>query len=744
MPTNPPSPQLPGAETNSSTRVALLAFGLLGVGLFIVGYWRIFTQFMGYDDEGHFLWSLREYAAHGGLYDTLKTLYQPGYFVAYHFLQLAGLDLNHDTGRLLTLLSWCGTVMLCGWFSWRQTRSIGAGLAAATLTFVSLITVIKDPMHPSTLLMPAAALGAVLGASVRTRTRPLWFAGITATLAAAMLLTKINVGAFFLMSVGTWLAINSRKSARARSAALLAGLACVLGPYLLMRPQWPHPWVTTYTLVFACGALALGGALYEARQPEHGLRSWGLAISGATVIAVIIFIAASANGTRWSALWEGTVGVPQRFAQANMVPLAWPGGAGALALVMAAVAGVYYFRRNLPGLIPTLALLRIVAGGWFLATISKLTSEPTALQEFCFFYGPSLAWLMAVPLRTAPTPADRARLWLAWVFIWQTLQAYPVAGSQIGWGSFLWVPLFVAGWHEAVLLWMERLDLAARRGVRPAAAFVLTIAAIAALWPIGSNGYERFTANEPLGLPGAARLRLRHDYTSDFRILHQNLRLHAGSVYGFTETLSLNVWTGHRRIYAPTAAPGEQESAIAREILAEPKSVVVLNYGHMNLLELQGQSPKESPIYNCITQHFAPVFRVDDYELWVQRGRRVAPFSIAYLARASSEGRLQLQLTLEALPRPIAAVVLARFDGTHQPVLTLPLDAAQSWQLTPIALTGEAAGPTTTATGPANITQPARLTLEFTPTPDLLNAKGIEIRLLDAAGGCLARLRLGR
>ena len=43
------------------------------------------------------------------------------------------------------------------------------------------------------------------------------------------------------------------------------------------------------------------------------------------------------------------------------------------------------------------------------------------------------------------------------MFIWQTLQAFPVRGSQIGWGSFLWVPLFVVGWHEAVIFWTERL-----------------------------------------------------------------------------------------------------------------------------------------------------------------------------------------------------------------------------------------------------------------------------------------------
>jgi hypothetical protein len=245
-------------------------------------------------------------------------------------------------------------------------------------------------------------------------------------------------------------------------------------------------------------------------------------------------------------------------------------------------------------------------------------------------------------------------------------------------------------------------------------------------------------------LPGAARLRLRPDLTSDFRILHQNLRLHAGTITSFPETLSFYLWSARPRPAAPSSALEGQEQAVSRQLLADPKTLIIVNYGRLNLIEMQGGTPKDSPIYNCITQHFAPVFRVDDYELWVQRGRRVAPFSIAYLARAGGEGQLQLQLTIEALPRPVAAVVLARFDGTHQPVQTLPLNAAQTWQLTPITLANDAAGPTTTAAGPATIGQPSRLTLEFTPSPDLLNARGIEIRLLDAAGAHLTSLRLGR
>jgi hypothetical protein len=719
----------------------ITAFGLLMAALAVIGYWRMFTQFMAYDDEGCFLWSLTSYCSEGGLYDRVESWYGPFFFTFNHLLHaLAGLNFNHDTGRLLTLFYWCGTVLVCGLICWKQTRSLWAGLAGTVLTFVCLITVIREPMHPSGFLTLAAALAVIAGGAALVRGRPVAFAATVALLGTAMVLSKINVGAFFLIATGTWLAINSRAAAHTRAATLLTALACAAVPLLLMRVQWPSPWATAYMLVFTCGALALTAALHAARQPEHGIQSGLLGLAIALVFGGVVLAAASAQGTSWVGLWNGVVAAPKGFAQVHYVALNWPVGARELAIIQLLAAPAYYFRRRATWASPAIAALRIAVGLWFFARVPLLFSEATSLQNFCFSYGPSLAWLMVVPLTSsAPTAADRARLWLAWVFIWQTLQAFPVPGSQIGWGSFLWVPLFVVGWHEAVIFWAERLRVAPR--VAPlAAGFVLVGTATLALWPIARVGYQHFTMNEPLELPGAFRLRLESNIASDLRILRQNIQAHGGTLFTYPVMPSFNLWTGRRPPILSHGTPEAYERALFDQLEADPRAIFVVNHYWIELTTLQGKTQPEA-LFRYINEHFVPVLQVDSFELWVHRGRPVALFSIARLLRTPVAERPQLEFTVGALAHPLTAIEFVQLNPEHSVLQRLPLDAAQPWQRTSVSETGTVIGDVVEGTSPVNISQPSRLALEFAPAPRWPGLKYIEVRLLAADGQILGRLR---
>jgi len=719
----------------------LVAFSLLMVALAVIGYWRMFTQFMAYDDEGGFLWSLSNYCSEGGLYDRVESWYGPFFFTFNHLLHaLAGLNFNHDTGRLLTLFYWCGTVLVCGLVSWRQTRSLWVGLAGTVLTFVCLITVIREPMHPSGFLTLAAALAVLAGGAAVVRGWPLAFAGSAALLGTAMVLSKINVGAFFLIATGTWLAINSRAAAHTRAASLLTGLACAVVPLLLMRGQWPSPWATGYVLVFTCGALALTAALHAVRQPQHGIQSGMLGLAIALVFGGVVLVAASLHGTSWVGLWRGVVAAPKGFAQNHYVSLSWPPGARELAIIQLLAAAAYYFRRRAAWVSPAIAALRIAVGVWLFARLPLLFSDATSLQNFCFSYGPSLAWLMVVPLSSSvPTAADRARLWLAWVFIWQTLQAFPVPGSQIGWGSFLWVPLFVVGWHEAVVFWGERLRVAAR--VAPVVAgFVLVGAATLALWPIARVGYQHFTLNEPLGLPGSSRLRLGSNIASDLRILHQNIQAHGGVLFAYPIMPSLYLWTGHRPPTLPHSTPEAYERALFDQLEADPRALFVVNHYWIELTRLQGEALPKT-MFRYLNEHFVPVLQVDPFGFWVHRGRPVALFSIARVLPTPVAEHPQLEFTVEALAHPLAALEFVQLNPEHSVLQRLPLDAAQSWQRTSVSESGAAIGDAAQGTGPVNISQPSRLTLEFAPAPRWPDVNQIEVRLLAADGQILGRLR---
>jgi hypothetical protein len=735
----------------------LVAFGLLMVALAVIGYWRMFTQFMAYDDEGTFLWSLSTYCSEGGLYDRVESWYGPFFFTFNHLLHaLAGLNFNHDTGRLLTLFYWCGTVLVCGLVSWRQTRSLWAGLAGTVLTFVCLITVIREPMHPSGFLTFAAALAVMAGGEALARGRPVAFAGAVALLGTAMVLSKINVGAFFLIAAGTWLAINSRAVAHTRAAALLTTLACAAIPLLLMRVQWPSPWATAYVLVFTCGALALTAALYAARQPEHGIQSGMLGIALALVFGGVVLVAASVHGTSWVGLWKGVVAAPKGFAQVYVVPLNWPAGARELAIIQLVAAAAYYFRPQAAWVSPAIAALRIAVGIWFVARLPLLFSDAISLQSFCFSYGPSLAWFMVVPLTSSvPTAADRARLWLAWVFIWQTLQAFPVPGSQIGWGSFLWVPLFVVGWHEAVVFWAERLRVAARVA-QGAAEVVLLGAATLALWPIARVGYQHFTMNEPLGLPGSSRLRLESNIASDLRILQQNIQAHGGMLFTYPlmpsfnlwtahpppilPLLSFNLWTAHRPPILPHGTPEACERALFDQLEADPRTVFVVNHYWIELTQLKGGAPPET-LFRYLNEHFIPVLQVDSFGFWVRRGRPVALFSIARLLPTPVAGSPQFEFTVEGLAQPLATIEFVQLNSEHAVLQRLPLNAAQRWQRTSVSESGTALGDVAKGTGPVIISQPACVRLAFSPDPRWPALNQIEMRLLAANGRILGRLR---
>jgi hypothetical protein len=63
-------------------------------------------------------------------------------------------------------------------------------------------------------------------------------------------------------------------------------------------------------------------------------------------------------------------------------------------------------------------------------------------------YGVTLAWIFVVPL-CADDRGAAARAWVALLLVFQFLHAYPVAGSQINWGTCLWVPLLALGLHDA-------------------------------------------------------------------------------------------------------------------------------------------------------------------------------------------------------------------------------------------------------------------------------------------------------
>lgn len=722
---------------------ALLALGVLAA-LACCGYWLHFTQYMAYDDEGYVLWSYRSYFEHGALYRTVFSQYGPFPYVLYHALTaLTGWAMDSELVRGLNLFYWTGCAAIAGGLTWRQTRSVGLGAAAATITFLSLIVMISEPGHPGGLLAFLTAGGALLGALAIERDRPREFALATALCGGAMLLSKINVGLFFLIAAGSWLALHTRLARLGRAALWLVALGSVASPLGLTSKLQHEQWVMIFGFLVAAGALALLVPIAaERREDWTGMRAWIWGAGGFGAIAAAVVVAAHLRGTPWLALWHGIVVDPLRHPLVYVHPLTWPAVAPWLSLAGLIAALLHPRLAKRRAWCVALSASRLVAAaglGW-----CTWRGIDFSLTAFGLKFGAALVWLFAVPLSDdLPRTARQVRLWLAWVFIWQLLQAYPVAGSQTAWGGFLWFPVAVIGCHEAVHI----LAGAAGRFFR----LILAVAAIAlaAICSLGfgrawAAAFERYHLSEPLGLPGAAALRLTADYTLNLRILAHNVDRHGGTLFSYPGMFSFNLWTGHP---TPTEANvthwfsllnDAQQQAIIDRLEADPRSVVIVQSYLVNFLVVRDLAPR-GRLHDYLLRNYAAAFRLDTYEFWVRRGRTIAASGTARFVRDPSGVRLDLIPTRSA---EVATIELQSLFAGGPPLTRFAAQPNRPWTITPLAADGTAAGSAVLAASATRVDGLTRITAPLpSPLPRLPRSDYLRVVLFDRAGREIETLR---
>lgn len=716
--------------------IAALAFSGLPL-LAVVGYWLHFTQYMVYDDEGYVLWSLHNYILHGGLYTKVYSQYGPFFYVFYDALcSVTRWRLDSETARGVTLFYWCACTFLAGHFAWRQTRNALAAGAAAVLTFLSLLVMVSEPGHPGGLLALLAAVGAMGGAAAITAGQPRRFAAITALMGTAMLLTKINVGLFFLLAAGSWMIVHTNLGRWQRAAQWTVALGAVVAPLALMKTLIHERWVIIFGFVFACGALGLLTLIQGRGRQTAGMAPWWIALATAGTLAAFVIGTTWARGTSLSSLWQGMVVSPLQHPAVYGHAIRWPAIAPWLALGGLVLATLAVFIPRGPRFGFLLALLRLTAGAWLFWQVPK--GMDWSLVSFGLTYGVGLVWLMVVPLAPGgASAATAARLWVAWAFVWQTLQAYPVAGSQMAWGSFLWMPLAVIGCFEALHFLTDQMPRA-RQAILAGASLVLVLVCGVAVNRAVYLGSQRFAQGEPLGIPGAASLRISDDFTLNLRVLTRNIHAHANTLFSFPGLFSFNLWTGRP---TPTLAnvthwfsllSSEQQQAIIDQLEDDPRAVVIVHDYLIKYLEVRELGPR-GRLHDYVRQNFHAAFRLDSYEFWVRRERRIAPLGTARLHFAN-DGPPRLELVTDG-HREIAAIEIQLLHAPFTSLMHLPLNAGSNWSLTPLALDGSTTGATIGVNQPQMVTGISRLeTVLPMPASPLPPLPQLRIVLLDVAG----------
>jgi len=724
----------------------------LGISLVLVAaavlavsaYWLLFTTLMAYDDEGYVLVSLKNYSAHGGLYSQVFSQYGPFlYFLHDIGHRILGYEFTNTSGRLITLLCWLFVAGAGAHLVWRLTRSLALSGFTLGLTFFYLHLMVSEPSHPGGLIAVLVATGAWLGVAQIQRHAMRALAVTTGLVGAALLLTKINVGVFFLASAGTWFAVQLRAPAQARAAVWLAGAALVVLPLGLMHAELGEASGRLFTGMSVMASLTL---LAVAWRERHPLTLWSHASWGAgalLALSTIVVAAVCWRGTNLRELLEGVLLGPLRHPGVYHFPPAWKPGtavAGGLSLLLAGLV----WRGQSAWLSWLIVGLRLVlALGFGLACLEWL---PFTSHSITMSYLVPLAWIFVLRLdpdkaENSPNPA----IWLGLVLVLQYLHAYPVAGSQIAWGTFLIVPLMALGLHDTQ-------GFVARHGrslcvpIIGLAALALAVGSASRLFYIG---WLRYTESRPLQLAGAEDVRLPEAPASALRLMALNATAHADVLFTLPGMFSFNQWTG---LPTPTLAntthwfsllSRRQQEEIAAALTRSERPVFIAQRYVLDFLK-DRRIPVTGPLQDYLQQNFVRAFSIEQYEFWVRRGRIIAPLGTVELYALKvpesgvAPGKLEL---IVAIPsgRQIASIeiahlvdpsrVLAHWDKTSGPLLA-----------TAINLQGEAVTAKTYSGWGQPLPPLTRLTLALDSLQTFDRPK-VVVYVRDAGGALLAEAR---
>ncbi|MBC7367390.1 MAG: hypothetical protein H7343_11375 [Undibacterium sp.] len=746
----PPAPSRPWRA-----RLAALVFAATAALLALAATKMMFSAFMFYDDEGYMLISLRNFAAHGGLYREVYSQYGPFPYVLYAAFHALGLPLTHTVGRVITLAAWSGTALACAALAGRATRRLTARLAVLAGVFIYLWIMTSEPTHPGGLIVVVTALLAWLGHRWIAADRPRAWALLVGAGVAMLALTKINIGVFAAAAAVAWFALHHANDALRRRAPLFLAVGIAALPFALMRPLLGTPWVLTYALLFATSGVAAIGAASLGAAARIGWRALGTGVLAALAFTALVLGVIFARGTTPLDLLNGVLLGPLQHPAHFSLVFPWPHGTRAVAFASPVLFAAAWLlrRRGWTGLDPLIAVLRLAATVALAATLTRFPD--ISPDNLVFAFAAPCLWLFLWPLAGEDPALLAARRWVGLLFLGQCLHAFPVPGSQIAWGTVLAIPLAALGAWPAARLLAAR--FAPPRPRARAFRFALEIAVAAfAFTTVGRlvQVGDRRADGRDLDLPGIERVRLPENATALFQILALNAAAHGDVLFSEPGMFSLNLWSG---LPTPTFVnvthwfsllDDTQQRTIIRALGAHPRACIVVQREHLNFLIKRGLRPS-GPLHDYLAANFTPAFTLDDFEFSVRRGRTVVPFHLATLYDRAGAGTadptgLNTLLEFALLLPPDTAVSRVELVDTTMPARA-PLvldDTTARAEFTAINLRGDPLGSARPSVWPLRPRGPTRVSLHFNRQGRGIKTSDALIVLRDAAGATLALVRL--
>jgi hypothetical protein len=520
-----------------------------------VAYPSMFSNFSAADDEGYVLISLKGFLAGGHLYDQVYTQYGPFFFQFWGGLfSLLGLDVNHDVGRLATIAAWVAVALIVGFAVYRVTGSVLLGLCVQLLVFHGLFKFINEPMHPGGLICLVLAAIVLASTAVDRLPRAAW--GVIGAAAAALVLTKVNVGGFAVLAIALACVLAYPQLRRPAWLRPVLEGACVALPIALMARQLDLAWVREYALhaTVAIAAVVIG---LRVAGPLNARIGSGLRwlVGGFVVLAAASLLVALLLGSGPVDLAHGVVLDPLRTPDVIAIELELEAHSVVVNLLALALCAGFAIAARRPGRpsrrLEVARALAGVAAGLAIGLTAADVHVPLVGGGFegGGMWALSLAWVALLPTRVEPRPGmGVARRLLPALAVLESLHAYPVAGSQVQWSAFLMIAVgaiaFDNGRRDLVELAGEG-SWRATRGVAAAVpAVALALIAVAAIVvPLG-DARDRYDAGRALALDGAERLHLPDTQADQLEQVVAELRADCDSFLSQPGMNSFYLWTG--------------------------------------------------------------------------------------------------------------------------------------------------------------------------------------------------------
>jgi hypothetical protein len=618
----------------------VLAFAAVTVVTYLIARLRIFTGFGVYDDEGYMLIALKSFLNHGSLYDDVFTGYGPFYYEFWGgVFSTLGIPVNHDGGRMVTMVVWVLSSLLIGLSIWRVTRSILLGLATQMIVFGALASLVSEPMHPGGIVVLLVSMIVTISCFVRDRTSPFSMALLGGAV-MALILVKINVGAFAFAAVVLVCVVSYPAVARRRWLRPVVEVGFVALPLLLMASKAGEAWARHYAVHVAVAALAVVIAL---RARSTGRRDskelWWLG-GGLLVVGVTVFLAILAAGTSPSGLIDGIILQPLRVPGTFSIPLGLPDSTDVVDLLAVAGAlGYWYVARNREAR-PSLACTSLVSGLSILVGVDMAFSVVgrTALLDFdSVSYGRgfqlgllSFAWVALIQPPGKPDEATQfARLLLPPLAVLQGLHAFPIPGSHVLWSALLLIPVGAVCVANGVRGIAFSLNVQGERRALGAIGAIAATVAIVRLVTIqlgveldaGRAAYHRSVS---LGLPGAEDVRVSPEEAANYKAIVAAIDKNCKSFAMLPGMNSFYIWTQQEPPtgYNQSNWTTQFDDAQQQRVIEDTRSIdglCLLQNVPLAQRWGAGEIPP-GPLVRYLHRGFVPIAKFGDYQLLKREG----------------------------------------------------------------------------------------------------------------------------